>query len=486
MKHPHLRSSRLVFAAVVAASAFAVSLEVTNARPTGPGDALQTSSGPASAGQTDTEDLFAWNEFDALTHATDKGSGRTAPEWKKWFTRCQSGLTSFCTEEERAQRFSSSSESELKAIDVPIQNLQSDEAELDTRQPGTDRDRAPNELSSVLFNPIASNSLINAQLGQKNILDLAVADLDRGQKTGEDRSLTPGTFSIGSTVIKLIWRIVPINKKDGIDVPVFVPGPRGTIASAPNNSAHPTSLLGVDSWENHYVVVGKAGECPAAGSKVWDTDSVNFQKIPISCFYNVPISASKSKDPILEKTGNILPPAPAKGQRAVALLLGFHVMKLTAGNPNWMWMTFLWTPQTNGRPEVSSPWSHYQMRSTAALREIEQQSGNANHVHCFNPYLEGTKTNGLHVNCLNCHGLAAYSTRKNTDTFQTGSVDLGERDEPYALTDRKNDEDSYLRGAVRTAFIWSISENQNNPLKKQVQAAQSTMLQNLKKELQLQ
>jgi hypothetical protein len=403
---------------------------------------------------TDAEDDFAWKEFEALTHASDSSVNRVDPEWKSWLTRCESGLKLFCDDEHFALQtinvHSPVLSPEIRALDIPTQTLAT--SQLHDSGEGTFSASNPDipELSSILFNPLASQALKQAQLGEESILKLAVEHADREHKTGIERALREETFPAGSTIVKLIWYVIPSNQNEGVPVKLY----SLKDAKVDTSAKVPETLNKIRDWKSRYFVYQENGsvKCPDLTlSKDAST------RIPASCFYHFSIPASSPHD---SKNKDIVQPKAGMQQPAVALLVGFHVMTLTAGNPNWMWMTFYWTPETTSDAGWRSPWDHYQMKSTAAIREEEKQE----HRYCFNPYLEGTNPRGLHANCLSCHRLAAYSSSPSQDpTFAQGNNVLAP-EEYESAAQRRKEQVEYFQHSVQTQFIWSIADNQSTSL----------------------
>ncbi len=96
------------------------------------------------------------------------------------------------------------------------------------------------------------------------------------------------------------------------------------------------------------------------------------------------------------------------------VLVGVHAMTFVDSPkdqlPHWLWATFWWTPNVNGRPGLTGPWAHFQMKVTS------QGIGPASNTIVYNPYLEGTRDpHGRVSNCIQCHQFASYIVDRGPD-----------------------------------------------------------------------
>jgi hypothetical protein len=397
----------------------------------------------------DAEDRLAWDEYASLVHPSgvNQPNSRIAPEWVLWKNKCEAGLGSSC------QSISPHSDSDVRAdasaAEVPRQLLLAFGDSLRKREDSTFVQRylhAP-QLASVLFNPEAAASIRKNNLGGRNLLDLGVEQLDGAGLTGANRRLPEGTFALGSEIVKLVWEIIPPSQElhlfDSAHVPVEQDGKQ---------------LFPVPAWDARYFInpdpkLSCPQILPSYGSEG------NPVTVPMNCFYWFPVHGVKTCKSLGRDVIKVWCQPPLNNQDFYAVLVAFHVMKLTATNPDWLWMTFYWTKNTNdGETENgihwAAPWNHFHEYSTTAIRE----QGPMSHQICFNPYLEGTDPNGVTANCLSCHTFAAYSPggSKLSEGRQLGDT------YPYSLSQRKRDENVYFAGSIQTALVWSISTNQDS------------------------
>jgi hypothetical protein len=397
----------------------------------------------------DAEDRFAWDEFTSLVHPSVENRSKISvdPEWVKWKNKCEAGLTNSC--QIIAPRLDSNVRVDAASAGIPRQVLL-DFGDSKTKDEETAFVQAylqVPQLASVLFNPEAAASIRRSNLGQRSMLDLAIGQLDADAITGADRRLPTGSFSLGSEIVKLVWEIVPATQDLALFDPENVPLEPGI-----------NQLFHVPSWLARYVIDPDNNKpCPLILPQYGSPDKP--VKVPINCFYWFKVHGAETCDSLSSEVVQVWCQPPLENQDFYAVLVAFHVMKLVATNPNWIWMTYYWTRNANdgetaNRIKWAAPWNHFHEYSTTAIRE-EAPSG---HQICFNPYLEGTDPNGVKANCLSCHSFSAYSpaSSKMPDGTKLGAT------YPYPLSRRKWDENQYFAGSIQTALVWSISTNQDS------------------------
>jgi hypothetical protein len=384
------------------------------------------------------EDNFAWDEFAALVHPSD-APGTTPPEWLAWYTKCAAGLSAACETPAR------------KPSNLPV-----DQAAVEFPRQLVDDPKIISEgvFNSVLYNPVAAHSIRRSSLGTASSLDLIIEQLDTQNLSGADRRLPPGTFVLGSEIVKLIWEVITDDPEDTLNL--YDP------KDPPIDSTFP-HLLGMSAWPARYTIArdkaGRIDRTPCVEPlHPYGTEDVP-QTVPINCFYSFAIQKD-SCSYFRQEVQRALSCGPSMRENFLVFLVGFHIMKLTPGNPDWIWSTYYWTRETNenergkNRTGWNAPWNHFHQMTTTAIRENA-----GDHAVCYNPYLEGQQTNGLKANCLSCHSFAAYAA--NEEKEEPG-VANGKK-YPYPRAMRLQDELDYFRSAVQTSFVWSISTNQNKP-----------------------
>lgn len=408
----------------------------------------ETAAASGSTFAPDIEDRLAWDEFASLVHPLVQGDQRkqSPPDWVAWSDKCKAGLMSSCQtlapHQDSPVPIDASSAEFPRQVLLEFAESQSKHKEAEFVQRYT---QAP-QLASVLFNPQATASIHGSNLGQKSMLDLAVEQLDAGALTGADRRLPENTFEFGSTIIKLIWEIVPAS----VDLHLFDPTNEAVVQGS-------NRLANVALWNSGYFIDPDTKKpcspvLPDYGS------SQQGVTVPINCFYWFNVRGAQTCNFLSRDVTQVWCQPPLKNQDFYAILVGFHVMKLVATNPNWIWMTFYWTKdvndvETGSGAKWAPPWNHFHEYSTTAIRE----EGPASHQMCFNPYLEAWGPNGLAANCLSCHSFSAYAPQGSK--LQSGKA-LGET-YPYPISQRKRDENIYFTGSIQTAFVWSVSTNQD-------------------------
>lgn len=398
------------------------------------GAKLPTDGGPSAP--LAAEDNFAWEEFATLVHP-QAPPGAATPEWLAWTNKCDAGLTAAC--KPPAPKQPGPKPPDQGAIEFPRQLPEGFHLPV---------------FDSVLFNPIAADSILRGNLGRASSLDLAIQTLDLQNLSGSDRRLPLGSFAFGSEIVKLIWEVLPDDKEEALRL--YDP-------AKPPVAENGTQLLGISGWQARYRIernvsgeIDQTKECSAPLQPYGTED--NPRSVPVKCFYS--FSVQKNSCPFFNQDPQHPFCSPANTEKFIVFLVGFHVMKLTPGNPDWIWSTYYWTRDTNenenGGKKWNAPWNHFHQMTTTAIRENALPP----HDICYNPYLEGQQKNGLKANCLSCHSFAAYAP--NVDKLSGGGAEDG-LTYPYSRAKRILDEQDYFRGAVQTGFVWSISTSQNKP-----------------------
>ena len=398
---------------------------------------------------TDDPDLAAWKYFAEVVHP---GAGRTGPDWNEWNSKEQMCFAGFETKANVRQKTVSVSLAPLSTAEIPEQIIDQQARENHEINPSDRKKKLDKfvseflrhpQLSSVLFNPDAKKALCNQGLGRIAWLGQRIDDLDASGEEGEDRTSGQVKGDIQPAAVKLIWQIYPKTNGD-VSFSIYsdkIPVQQGR-------------LPGLTSWPHYVINTARRRSCG-------DISQVSERgEIPLGCFYFVKISTHNQRaiKSLSNDLGEVLDGDGYLGRVDVyAILVGFHMMRLTKDHPNWRWSTFYWTKDENAQPNNwAESWRHFQMMSTDSFREESDQK----HRFCYNPYIEG-RTDGIKANCVSCHNFAAFFRCSPRNTSQ-GSV-LGNRD--YKSTsDRKKDAITYFTEGVGTGFIWSVANASNGSL----------------------
>jgi len=406
-----------------------------------PLDPALASPGGPTASSLDEEERSAFTLFSELTHARPNDSVRRNPAWNSWRTKCGVGLPDDCS----GPAGPSLTHPDFFAMEYPTQTIHTySHVPLDPIWQDayfTAYARAP-QLASVLFNPLAAESIRRHQLKDRSTLDSLIKDLDNSSFEGSDRHLPNGTFEEGSIAVKLFWELLPSNGEQPLRV----------FDDSILQAADPTTLTlpPVSSWQNTYKVNFKDSiPCP-------DSLPAFGQSIPISCLYSNHIKRTDAKAirQLTKDARDVVlgDPSCIKSSDVYAILVGIHIMRLTRERPQWEWMTFYWTNQDN-QHNWKSPWRYFNLMSTDKLRS-EAFPG---HQYAYSPYMEAI-IDGIHANCVNCHRLAAYSPQNNAGRA-TAAATLAAADPDPAT--RQTEEQQYFMESVQTGFIWNLSTSQN-------------------------
>jgi hypothetical protein len=192
--------------------------------------------------------------------------------------------------------------------------------------------------------------------------------------------------------------------------------------------------------------------------------------VPLDCIHQYLINAEKGSagmriltamqnEPVRQTFKAVYPSCATKD--CLLLLMGIHIMmRLKDGDPAtqggkypWVFMTFWWTGQDNGR-KLPEPWKYYQMNVTQSPRDDSPAA--ADHNVCFNPYLEGVEQGGPQSNCVNCHTFAAWNPEPgHVSPVTTGAGILGAV--PIGFTPDPKIAEPYKQQNRLTDFVWSMA-----------------------------
>lgn len=400
-----------------------------------------------------TQDEKAWCEFRILVHATKPfAKGKPAPEWNNWASKVDVGIGAPCIGKNQDPKKPLLSV-DLRSMEYPNQTLISIQSDLIGGKFRTfgllvdDFVKAP-QLASVLFDPVAKTAVRNLNLCSSAKLDARVDWLNQHPSiVGINRALPPKTFTTGSRAIKLIWEVVKSTGQSGRPQTAYL----YSSANVPHQSGE-SEIPPVKNWSPVNLDTTHPEE-PCS-----EPLNPASRSIPVSClfYYYVDPKAADVDEEISELTAdgaNVIGP-PLTG--SYIILVGVHLMKLEPGNPSWVWSTYFWSPPSNNQNGWMPPWNHFQMMTVTKLRDDSKYPGQSQNI-CFSPYLEGTGTNGLEANCLNCHSFAAYSPRGS----RSSAVEQYGQKYPFQESAIDDAERNYFVGAVQTSFMWSIGESQD-------------------------
>src|ERR1051325_2618022 len=141
-----------------------------------------------------------------------------------------------------------------------------------------------------------------------------------------------------------------------------------------------------------------------------------------------------------------------------AVLVAMHVT--TKEIVNWTWQTFFWMAGTNPPNDwpgslagqtnrVKGQWRNYAM-CTAYSMVVPANDPHGKPVVCFNPFLETSQVDGLHSNCMSCHGVARWPGGNNGHAYPQTYQPNGFIDFASAV---------WFGGQTRTDFAWAIPDN---------------------------
>jgi hypothetical protein len=378
----------------------------------------------------------AWALFAGVTAPTGTKKDPIDPVWTTWFT--QSEAFGIGCSESSAKRTSPRFEFQL-----PMEIVANFEAR------GRSQDNVQEALkdavaffsnpatgalrSAVLYNKTACEHILNNQLFSGRKLSDELKTFISNDTPPEEMEVDQ--FPRGAIVVKSSWLRIDAG---GRTVCLWRP--------ADTTVSNECQLVGMH--ELRVTPVASAVPCRI----------LPRQPIPTSCFYNIPVTPLNMAD--LSRSMTVQP-------GDALILVGLHVITKEIGD--WVWSTFWWQagPDSKGFPIdqppnlFGSPWNNYAMDVTLSMETPhEEQSAivtapgkclprrTPNPKICFNPYLEGSLTNGQYSNCMNCHKQATFQRfiPDPTGTVQRGY--LGS--DAQCFTDKE-------RPVMRVDYLWTLS-----------------------------
>ena len=408
---------------------------------------------PAPDCKLSSDESIANCVFEQLSHATVLWTGADAknlPTWTTWDDKCDLGIGA-CLE--GSDKLLTRPSSDLLAIDLPIQIIQSNKR-------GRGRVQTPiHELASVLFSPEISPTA--QSLNNKAALDIQLNAAVN--EIGSAREIPSDIIPENSIVTKLIWEVVVDSTDTGI--PTKVPAHVYDELN-PDFVSGTRQLQSPIGWPSRYLIDAHEDKpCADTAENPNQSPLPSFTKsqppptISVNCFFHYRVDSTNAviwRQLSLGSQAGVVSGIPAEAKSAVLILVGAHFMRFDKNHPAWQWMTFYWTKDPNNQTAWKNPWRHYHMKTASAPQDL----GTLTPGIVANPYLEGfVDKNGTDTNCASCHSLAAYSPcRSKLDDAIANWVDTTP---DYPETETAAASAGYFDNSVRTHFLWSLATNPN-------------------------
>lgn len=295
------------------------------------------------------------------------------------------------------------------------------------------------QLASVLFNKTAAQFIMN------NRLSLPLPGKPDPLQPVVGQELSIPDFPSTSTIVKAIWELVwnegtrrhPIWKLRVYD-PTRINWANDQV-SQQLARVHPP---GEPGWTTQLTLnTAQQSSCPFGDGKA-PADLALDTTVPLGCFVHFYMD-DKTPGALEVRTLTDCPEClPAWG-----VLVGLHIAHRE--DDHWTWTTLWWTnnpskdqdhfaDQASILPGLKAQYTHFAMNTSYA-----------NSGPLYNPYLEGTESNGTQSVCANCHALAAI--RLYTDTQPEIGLPLpGQVPADYFANSRTTD------------HVWTIAAARNS------------------------
>lgn len=239
----------------------------------------------------------------------------------------------------------------------------------------------------------------------------------------------------------------------------------GDLTTGPQNSTNP-AMPTWDTWRQCVVVnTGPTAPppnltCPNGGGKPAGVVKVNE-------FYHFALTQDEASEICRNAIGQPdIQNCPVKGGD-YAILVAMHMT--TKEDTNWTWQTFWWNygqPFPYGPPPTSvrAPFNHYAMCTAYSMTVDPVNSQTGKNVLCYNPYLETglTGVDGVHSNCMSCHGVAAYGNNPNNGGTPANAPNYPAKfnaPNAYISVSVAADDPVYYNCNTTTDFSWFLADN---------------------------
>ncbi|MFA6266449.1 MAG: hypothetical protein WC670_12160 [Pseudolabrys sp.] len=189
----------------------------------------------------------------------------------------------------------------------------------------------------------------------------------------------------------------------------------GDLVTGPGNSTDP-QVPWRTTWKQCVVVnTGTAAPpagltCPNGGAPSGTVSQRDFYSFTLGDIEVASICALQNANPCTVAAGDY------------AVLVSMHIT--TRENDNWTWQTLWWNygqPFPYGPPPASvpAPYNHYAMCTAYSMTVNPPNNAGGKNTLCYNPYLEPAVPDGIHSNCLTCHGNASIGNNPNNPGYPT-------------------------------------------------------------------
>lgn len=190
----------------------------------------------------------------------------------------------------------------------------------------------------------------------------------------------------------------------------------GDLTTGPQHSSKPNAPTS-NTWNQCVVVNTGSGPAPA-NLTCQDGKTKPSGTVGVNQFYNFALTADEAAS-ICQAQFN--KPAPCGVQTGdFAVLVAMHMT--TKENSNWTWQTHWWNynqPFPYGPPpaNIRAPFNNYAMCTAYSMTVNPPNSPKGTNTLCYNPYLEPAVPDGVHSNCMTCHGVASFGNNPNNPGY---------------------------------------------------------------------
>jgi hypothetical protein len=187
----------------------------------------------------------------------------------------------------------------------------------------------------------------------------------------------------------------------------------GDLTTGPQNSTNPQAPTS-STWKQCVVV--RTGSAPVPPGLTCANGGTPSGTVTQNDFYNFQLDAAEATSICQSQ-----PVSPCPVQAGdYAILVAMHFT--TRENDNWTWQTFWWNynqPFPYGAPpaNIPAPFNHYAMCTAYSMTVNPPNDAKGTNTLCYNPYLEPAVPDGIHSNCMSCHGIASYGNNPNNPGY---------------------------------------------------------------------
>jgi hypothetical protein len=376
-----------------------------------------------------SNDLLIYSHGQLKSYATEVFTRltqqRPAPAWEDqfvWQDQCDLNLMTNC---EKVSEHKGAANAQFHLLHSLSSSPQETEV-LPSKQSAESQPLFPEVLQSIYYNASAAKTITEHHLSNQGALDALLKQLVDAHVKLADQTIPD--FGRDAMIIKTVWETVDAGGPD-TSATLAV----DDITQRVTSPTHPPALQNLINWPIQITVDATHPDTPC---------SINLQTktYTLGCFHYRTITTQQLRA-IRKQPGAQDIVQGFCSERCYLILVGVHIM--TKATPNWVWMTFRWTNESQ-KASVRDKWDFFDGDATVNNQDL-----------LANPYLEGPNGFGMKTNCMECHRHAVYNPACGS------SVSGISGKPPNPPNSNLQEPAAYFQNSLQTHFLWTIALNQS-------------------------